>query len=107
MGKGPYESAGGHSSRPQLGQAGAPQTRAEAHHPMLRPPSRAVSQTQVLKPASPSLAAALANSAGPLQMALPGPLQMAILGLVQTILLRLVRMVMLGLLLADLRQRDC
>ena len=64
---------------------------------MLRPLSRAVSQTQVLKPASPSLAAAPASSAGPLQMAPPGPLQMALLGLVQTVLLRLAQMVMLGL----------
>ncbi len=87
---------------------------------MLRPPSRAVSQTQVLKLASPSPAAAPASLAGLLQMAPPGPLRTALLGLVQTVLLRLVQtvllrlvqmvmlglvqMVMLGLLLAALRQ---
>lgn len=42
---------------------------------MLRPPSRVVSQTQVLKPVSPSPAAALASSAGQLQMVPPGLLQ--------------------------------
>ncbi len=79
---------------------------------MQRPPSRAVSQIRVLKLASPSLAAAPASLAGPLQMAPPGLLQTALLGLVQTVLLRLVQMVMLaleqmatlGLLLVALRQ---